>query len=88
MHPKIIDYNNPITATIKHKRYTCYFSFQTSDGALGAHPWKQGEFIRNVIQWSEVSKIQIYSGDFIDGFKFINKDSVVVLEVGNCDTSC
>ena len=50
IHPVKVDFANPITAILFSQKSR--FSFETKDGLVGAHHWKQGRYTKHEIDWT------------------------------------
>ena len=81
-HPSKPDYNNPIYAIFHHAEWA-RLKFETRDGIVSTHPNSQHKFLRKEVSSKDalVTRIQVFVGEAINGFKFYSNDDVV-LEAG------
>ncbi len=71
LFPAKPDYNSPINAILNYS--SCFFKFETKDGAVSVHPNSKHQFVKKEISPKDASitKIEVgYCSDFIYGFKF------------------
>ncbi len=82
-HPSKPDYNNPIHAIFHHIEWA-RLKFETRDGIVSTHPNSEHKFLRkeSSSKDAQVTKIQVWYTDAINGFKFYSNDDVV-LEAGH-----